>query len=219
MRSPSKLLSAACPRARHSALSGQVAVLFVCLLFALVVFAGLAVDFAGANRAKTAQEQRIEVVKDAVFSEGERIKFADRPDQVVFDSVEKALTANGYDGQVECLFYEVEKGYRTADGDELVDGRRVFGISLTLSGSYTPLFLSMVSISSIPIAGNLAWTTDLYSSSDRVWRPSDVAIGKKAVWTYDRGVAAGAGVTNVSLSDSGFPQGLKNAIDDVVKDA
>ena len=218
MRSRNKLVPAVRPRARCFALSGQVAVLFLCLLFVLVTFAGLAVDFAGANRGKTMQEQHLEVVKDAVFSEGERIKFADRPDQVVFDSVERALTANGYVGQAECLFYEVEKDYRTPDGVQLVDGRRVLGISLVLSGSYKPLFLSMIGIRSIPIAGNLAWTTDLYSSSDVVWRPSDVAIGKKAVWTFDGGVTSGAGISDVSLSDRGFPQGLKNAIDIVVKD-
>lgn len=218
MRSRSKLLSAVRFRVRHPAMSGQVAVLFVCLLFVLVVFAGLAVDFAGANRGKTMQEQYLEVVKDSVFSEGERIKFGDRPDQVVFDSVERALAANGYSGQVECWFYEVKKGYSTPDGTDLADGRRVLGINLVLSGSYKPLFLSMIGIGNIPIAGSLAWTTDLYSSSDTVWRPSDVAIGKKAVWSFDRGASSGAGVSDVSIDDADFPQDMKAAIDSVVKD-
>lgn len=203
---------------RRAALSGQVAPLFVCLLLVLVAFVGLAVDFAGAYREKTMQDQSLEIAKDAVFSEGENIKFNDRPDQVAFESVEDALVANGFDGRAECWFYEVEKGYRSSGGVELADGRRVSGVCLALSGSYKPLFLSVVGAGDMPISGDSTWTMDFYSTSQTVWRPGSAAIGKKAVWSFDDGATSGAQVSSISLGDAGFPQDMKKAIDAAVED-
>ena len=203
--------------ARCAKLQGQVSSLFVCMLLVIVVFVGLAVDFSAAYRAKSDQEQSLEIVKDAIFASGEEIKFGSDTADSLFDRTEEVLRANRYTGTITCWFYEVNKQYRTPSGALLADNHRVVGVRIVASATYKPLFLTIISKYDLPIADESSWSFDFYSQADHIWRPREGAQGKKAVWVFEKGVVKnGPSPTTISGVED-LPTDLKQTIDKTVE--
>lgn len=191
------------PRGLRDRARAAVVPLVACCMLLIMAVAALAVDASGAYRARAAQQQTMELAKDSALSSLNYLKFADDPAAATASCVGDALAAEKFTGTATITYHELPES-QTGSSD------RVAGVYVKLEGTYKTTFSHTLGVSEMPVASEIAWTTNPYSDTV-VFRPS-VPVQNR---TYKVKYEAGAGTLLSSAAAPellGEPEALRRAL-------
>lgn len=151
-------------RAARERSRGAVLPLVACCMVLMVAFAALAVDTAAAYRARSAQQQTLELAKDNVMNRLNSIKYGDYPFDEIIESVKATLAADGFGGTAEVACAEEPQAATGATN-------RLIGVRVKLTGSTKTTLARAIGKDRIDVASEICWTINPYSDTE-VWRPS-----------------------------------------------
>ena len=221
-------------RAARERTRSAVLPLVACCMVLMVAFAALAVDTVAAYRARSAQQQTLELAKDNVMNRLNSIKYGDYPFDEIIESVKGTLAADGFDGTAEIACAEEPQAATGATN-------RLIGVYVKLTGSTETTLARAIGKDRIDVASEICWTINPYSDTE-VWRPSTYRTStssynspyyKKYGFIYMRNLAFSSGscstdayagrysmstaaLFNSRLTNLGLAS-LKSALDDGLK--
>lgn len=171
---------------------GDVLVIFVLSLMALVFFVGLTVDVSAAMGQKNHLNDMAQITKNSRYAFQDSVRYSANPGATFAQCAQKTLAENGYAGAGTIYFEETVSH----------DNKRVIKMRVTLSEDAPTYFFKIFGVNSFAVSAS-ASAQDTYGEGgdDVVWHPNAAPSSYSGAYKFSNPGASASFVSGSFPSD------------------